>query len=117
MLRSWGATQITLRVADAARGDTSSQLGLTAPAAEDVQIYPAVVRCLNPVRDGTRRIQATFSGRAMAAAAEQFGVEDVASWLLLAQGILYRGKLMRIESVVSDHFGGSDYLYQVTARE
>jgi hypothetical protein len=117
MLRGLGGMQVTLRIADPSAGDTNSQLGLSAPTAAEVQIYPAVVRVITPAADGKRRIQATLSAKAVHPVAEQYGVEDVASWLLTAQALFYRGKLMRIETVISDRFGTADYLYHIMATE
>ena len=53
-----------------------------------------------PAPDGKRHWQVMFSARALRAAAEPYGVTDLANWLLTAQGIFYRGQLIPIRSVI-----------------
>jgi hypothetical protein len=117
LLRSGGDTQITVRISDPSTGDTSSQLGLEPPSAEDLQISPALVKALAPTEDGRRRIEAVISATSLKAIAKNYGVEDIAAWLLVAQGVLYYGNLMRIDIVTVDRFFGLDCLYHLTATE
>ena len=112
-----GGGRITLRISDPATGDTNSQLGITPPTAEDIQIAPAVVQPMPAAPDGTRRWQVMFSARALRAAAEPYGVTDIANWLLTSQGVFYRGRLLPIRSVISNSFADGDYLYLVVATE
>ena len=44
MLRSLGATRITVRMAQPAMDSTAGQLGMTCSGFEDVSLYPVVVR-------------------------------------------------------------------------
>ncbi len=117
MLRGMGGAGILLRVAAAAAGDTNSQLGLTPPATEDVPLAPAVIRTLVPTHDGRRQVKVLVSSGAVKAAAEARGESDVAAWLLCAQGLVHRDRLLHIDQVVSDHFAGSEYLYHIYASE
>jgi hypothetical protein len=117
MLRGLGGTQVILRVAAASTGDNQSQLGLTLPVCEDIPLSPVVIRMLKPTADGRRQIKALLSSGSVKEAAEARGVSDAATWLLCAQGLVYRGRLMRIESLVTDHFAGSEYLYHIFATE
>jgi hypothetical protein len=117
MVRALGGAQITLRIADASAGDTNSQLGLTPPTSEDLQISPALVRTIAPAANGSRRIEVTLSAKAVKPFADQYGVDDVPTWLLTAEGVLFRGQLMHIDTVISDHLGGMDYLYHIVATE
>lgn len=117
MVRALGGLQITLRIADPSTGDTNSQLGLTPPVSEDVQISPALVRTIAPSPNGGKRIEVTLSAKAVKPIADQYGVDDVPTWLLTAEGILFYGKLMHIDTVISDHLGGMDYLYHIMATE
>jgi hypothetical protein len=117
MLRGLGGTGILLRVAAASAGDTNSQLGLTPPACEDVPLSPAVVRALPATKDGRRQVKVMISSGAVKAAAEARGVTDAATWLLCAQGLVYRDKLMHIDTVMTDHFAGSEYLFHIFATE
>jgi len=116
-LRAMGGGRITLRISDPSAGDTNSQLGITPPTAEDIQIAPAVVQSMPPAPDGTRRWQVMFSARGLRAAAEPYGVTDISSWLLTSQGVVYRGRLMPIRSVINNSFADGDYLYLVIATE
>jgi len=117
MLRMMGSTRVTLRISDPSTGDTNSQLGITPPTAEDIQIAPAVVQSAASAPDGTRRWEVMFSARALRAAAEPYGVTDISSWLLTSQGVVYRGRLMPIRSVINNSFADGDYLYLVIATE
>lgn len=89
MVRALGGAQITLRIADASAGDTNSQLGLTPPTSEDVQISPALVRTIAPSANGSKRIEVTLSAKAVKPLADQYGVDDVPTWLLTAEGVLF----------------------------
>lgn len=117
LLRSGGDTQVTVRVSNPSTGDTGSQLGLEPPTAADLQIAPALVKALEPTADGKRRIEAVISATSLKAIAKDYGVQDIAAWLLVAQGVLYYGNLMRIDSVTTDKFLGADCLYHLTATE
>lgn len=117
MARALGGTQVTLRFAGPSSGDTSSQLGLAPPVSQDLQIYPALVRTITPSPNGSRRIEVTLSAKAIQSIADDQGVSDIPTWLLTAEGIVFRSKLLRIDMVISDHLGGIDYLYRITATE
>ncbi len=117
MLRALGGTQVKVRVAAPSAGDTNSQLGLTPPVCEDIPLSPAVIRTLKPTSDGRRQIRAMVSSGSIAAAAAAQGETDAATWLLCAQGLVYRNRLMHIDSVIADHFAGSEYLYYIVATE
>jgi hypothetical protein len=116
LLRSCGIAQVSLRIADAATGDTSSQLGLEPPPSEDIQISPAVVTSLPPGPDGSRRVQVVLSATAVESLAKKYHITDVPTWLLTAQGVVQHDQLWHIDSVTVDHFG-SDCLYHLTATE
>jgi hypothetical protein len=117
MLRSLGATQVTLRMAQPRMDSASDELGLVCRGFEDVSLYPVVVRSTAMAPNETVKVEALVSGTAAQAAATAHGVEDVATWLLEAHGLLYRGKLLHVDSVVTDHFAGSEYLYHILASE
>jgi hypothetical protein len=117
LLRSGGDTQVTVRISNPSTGDTNSQLGLEAPSAADLQISPALVKALEPTENGKRRIEAVVSAASLNTIAKNYGVEDLAAWLLLSQGVLYYGNLMRIDAVTVDRFLGHDCLYHLTATE
>ncbi len=114
---AWAASEVTLRLSDPATGDTSSQLGITPPTAEDVQIAPAVVQAMAPEADGTRRIQVLLSATSLHAIADSYGVTNIPPWLLGSRGLVYRGQVMPIRSVTVNSFAGDDYLYLLIATE
>jgi hypothetical protein len=116
-LRALGGGQVTLRVSDPSTGDTNSQLGITPPTAEDIIIAPAAVQPLAAAADGTRRIEVLLSAKSLHAAAEPYGVTDISRWLLNSQGLVYRGQLMPIRSVISHSFADGEYLYLAIATE
>lgn len=117
LLRTLGGVRVTLRISDPSAGDTNSQLGITTPTSEDVPISPAAVQSVKPAADGTRNWEILFSARGLRAAAEPYGVTDLASWLLTSQGVVYRGKLLSIKSVVSESFADGEYCYLAIATE
>ena len=116
LLRALGGTQVTLRLSDPSSGDTSSQLGLEAPPAEDLQISPAVVRALEP-GNGRRRIEAVVSATALRTIAKDYGVQDLGAWLLGMQGVLQCDQVWRIAEVLVDRFVDTECLYHLIATE
>jgi hypothetical protein len=117
LLRSLGATQITLRINDPSSGDTGSQIGLEPTPSEDLQIYPAMARALPPGTNGERRLEVVLSAVALKPIAKTYGVEDIVAWLRAAQGIVHYGQLMHIEEVGAEQYFGSDCLYRLTITE
>ena len=117
MLRSLGATRVTLRIALPAIDGLGNQLGMTCVGFEDVSLYPVVVRETTMFANETVRLEVLVSATAASAAATTRGVADVATWLLEAHGVVYRDKLLHVDSVVVDHFAGSEYLYHILASE
>lgn len=117
LLRSLGATQITLRINDPSSGDTGSQIGLEPAPAEDLQIYPAVVRALPPDAGGERRLEVVLSALALKPISKTYGVEDIVAWLRAAQGIVHYGQLMHVENVDAEQYFGSSCLYRLTVTE
>jgi hypothetical protein len=117
MLRSLGATSITVRVAQAPVNSTGNQLGMASGTFEDIMLFPVVVRSMTIAANETLRVEVLVSATAALAAATAHGVEDVTTWLLEAHGVLYRDKLLHVDSVIVDHFAGSEYLYHILASE
>ena len=117
MLRSLGATQITVRVAQPAIESNAYELGMSCGGFEDIVLYPVVVRSTALASNETVKVEVLVSATAALAAATARGIEDVATWLLEAHGVLYRNKLLHVDSVIVDHFAGSEYLYHILASE
>jgi hypothetical protein len=120
-LRALGGHKVTLRISDPAAGDTNSQLGITPPTTEDIVIAPAKVQEMQPPAavavDGNRRWQVMFSARALRAAAAPYGVTDLTAWLTGSQGIVWRGRLIPITSVICQSFADGEYMYLAIATE
>ena len=117
MLRSLGATQITVRMAQPMADSTAGELGLTCGGFEDILLYPVVVRSTAMAANETVKVEVLISATAALAAATTRGVDDVATWLLEGHGVLYRNRVLHIDSVIVDHFAGSEYLYHILASE
>lgn len=117
MLRCLGATQISLRIAEPSEGDTKAQLGMTTPAVEDVPLSPAVVRTTSAEHEPRRRYEILLSVRALQQAVERYQITDVATWLLTAAALVYGESLLHIQTVMVDHYAGSEYLYRIFASE
>lgn len=116
MLRVLGGEHITLRLADPSAGDTNSQLGITPPTASDIEIAPAVVQA-EAAASGAQRVQVLVGNKTLQPIADSYGVTDIPTWLMSTQGLVYRGKLFPIMTVLSQEFAGGDYLYLLTATE
>ncbi len=117
LLHTFGKTQVTLQLANPSSGDTQSQLGLEAPAAQELQISPAAVKSLEPMPDGKRRIEVILSITSLAPIAKVYQVEDITAWLRTLQGVVWGSDLMRISQVTVDKFLGADCLFHLTATE
>lgn len=117
LLRSFGNTQVRLRLANASSGDTSSQLGLEAPPSQDLPISPAAVKALEPMPDGKRQIEVILSITSLQAIAKAYQVEDITAWLRTFEGVVWGDDLMRIAKVTVDKFLGADCLFHLTATE
>jgi hypothetical protein len=116
MLRVLGGEQITLRLADPSSGDTNSQLGITPPTASEIEIAPAVVQA-EAGANGAQRVQVLVGNKTLQPIADSYGVTDIPAWLMGTQGLVYRGKLFPIITVLSQEFAGGEYLYLLTATE
>ena len=117
MLRSLGATRITVRVPQPTADSTGNQLGMSCGGFEDVSLFPVVVRSTAMASNETVKVEVLVSANAAVAAATERGIDDVATWLLEAHGVLYRNKVLHVDSVIVDHFAGSEYLYHILASE
>ena len=117
LVRFLGGAQITLRLADPATGDTANQLGLEPPPAEDLQLSPVVIRDLPAASNGKRRMEVLFSASTIRPLAKSHGIEDIAAWLLAAEGILCFEHLLHVEAVAVDKVLGADCLFHITATE
>ena len=114
MLRALGGETVTVLfpIATDASG-TSSELGLTPAAVEEVAFAPVVVRALAP-EDGRARRELVFAASAIAAQAESRAASAEALFHS-AVGVVHEGRLLRIAAVTPELFAGSASLYRVVA--
>jgi hypothetical protein len=117
MVRSLGATQVSLRIAEPSSGDTNSQLGITTLTVEDVPLSPAVVLTVSAAHEPTARYEVRLSPTSVQQAASIYHVDDMATWLLTAVALVYGDKVLHIDTVMIDQYAGAEYLYRVFASE
>jgi hypothetical protein len=117
MMRSLGATQVSLRIAEPSTGDTNAQLGITTPTVEDMPLSPAVVLTVSAPHEPRVRYEVGLSSSSVQQAVSMYRVDDVADWLLTAVALVYGDKVLHIDSVLVDQYAGADYLYRIFASE
>jgi hypothetical protein len=117
MMRSLGATQVSLRIAEPSTGDTSCQLGITTPTVEDLPLSPVVVLPVSAGHEPKVRYEIRLSAASVQQAVSMYSVEDTAAWLLTAVALVYGDKVLHIDSVLVDQHAGADCLYRVFASE
>lgn len=124
LLRSMGNTAVTLRLPSSlAIGGTSSEIGITPPSFDDVDLTPAAVRSLpgsQSVQTGGNvrgRFELLVSATAVLAQVEKRNVDSAEDLFASALGVIHNGTLLRIESLTADEYSGSAYLYRVIAAE
>ncbi len=117
MLRALGGETVSLIFPMPGASDANTVgLGLSAVAAEDVSISPVVMRPLAN-DSGRARREFLFAAAPVYAQAELRAIGSAEDLFQSALGILHQGRLMHIESVTPELFGGSAYLYRVVAVE
>ena len=119
MLRVLGGTEVTLRLPGQPVGEaTAVELGLVQPLVEDVPLTPVVVL---PIQTGPRRGQRRYdllcSASAIGRLVEGRSFNSVEALFNALLGIVYAGKLLHVESLSAEEFGGVPSVYRVTANE
>ena len=119
LLRALGGDQIALVLPiPTETGSDSTQLGLTDPGIQQLTISPVVVRTLPAPNTGPRvRLEFLISASAVANAVDAEGAESAQALFGLALGIQHQADLFHIESVSTEYFAGTPYLYRVVAVE
>jgi hypothetical protein len=99
-------------------GSDSTQLGLTDPGVQQLIISPVVVRTLAAPIAGPRvRLEFLISASAVADAVDAEGADSAEALFDLALGVQHQADLFHIESVSTEYFAGTAYLYRVVAVE
>jgi hypothetical protein len=119
LLRTLGGDQIGLVLPLPTEiGTDSTQLGLTDPGVQQLTIFPVVVRTLPAPSAGPRvRLEFLISASAVNDAVEAEGADSAEALFDLALGIQHQADLFHIESVSTEYFAGTAYLYRVVAVE
>jgi hypothetical protein len=119
LLRALGGDQIGLVLPmPTETGSDSTQLGLVDPGIQQLTISPVVVRTLAAPNTGPRvRLEFLISASALANAVDAEGADSAEALFDLALGIQHQADLFHIESVSTEYFAGTAYLYRVVAVE
>jgi len=117
MMRSLGASLVSLRTAEPSSGDINNQLGITTPTVEDVPLSPAVIVAVSAPHEPVTRYEVRLSAASVQQAASMYQVADMATWLLTAVGLVYGDRVLQIDSVLVDQYAGAEYLYRVFVSE
>ncbi|HWF39779.1 MAG TPA: hypothetical protein VG322_14750 [Candidatus Acidoferrales bacterium] len=119
LLRVLGGNQIGLVLPlPTETGSDSTQLGLTDPGVQQLTISPVVVRTLPAPSTGPRvRMEFLISASAVASAVDAEGAASGEALFDLALGIQFQTDFFHIESVSTEYFAGTAYLYRVVAVE
>ncbi len=119
LLRALGGDQIGLVLPlPTETGSDSTQLGLTDPGVQQLIISPVVVRTLAAPIAGPRvRLEFLISASAVADAVDAEGADSAEALFDLALGVQHQADLFHIESVSTEYFAGTAYLYRVVAVE
>ena len=118
LLRALGNDQIALVFPIPTTGGTNTELGLSDPGVQMLPLAPAVVRTLaSPSSGPSRRLEFLLSASAVANAVDAAGADSATSLFNLALGVQYQADLFHIESINTEYFAGTAYLYRVIAVE
>ena len=117
MLRSNGATEVSLRITEPNGGTTADQLGITLPSVEDVPLSPAVVRPVSGPNESKQRYEVLIGYESLEQAIGNYGIDDVATWLLTSVALIYGKRMLHVDTVIVDHYAGAEFLYRVLASE
>jgi hypothetical protein len=118
LLRTLGGDDIRVLFPSPMAPDSGSQLGITAPAVNELTIAPAAARSLSSDNhQGRLRIQFMFAASVMDSILQNQGMDSAETFFNGALGIVHQGRLLRVEAVEADFIGSLAYLYKVTAVE
>ena len=116
LLRTLGPSEITL-VLPVDTDNPKADLGLGSPIVEQVVLSPVVVRRLPRTTRGNLRLELLLSASVIQEQLDQRDFDSADDLFDTALGVLCSDKLLRIESVGSDSFAGSAYLYHVNVTD
>ena len=119
MLRVLGGTEVWLRLPGPPMGEaTAIELGLAQPVIEDVPVSPVVILPLTAdPRRSRLRYDLLFSASSVNRLMDTRGFDSVEALFNGALGVIFDDKLLHVESLAAEMFGGVACLYRVTATE
>lgn len=116
-LRSLGGDEVQLRLPQPLTAGPLQGLGKNTPVMQDVSVAPAVVRPLDAAADGRKRFEVLFPASVIQQQVEMQQFPSAVELFEAVAGIVSSGKLLRVESIASQYFGATAYLYRVTVVE
>jgi len=116
MVRALGGGPMTLRVPSAAVVGLVRELGMTAPALEELEVGPVVVRKLAD-KAGRSRVEVIVSASSLAPLLAARGEDSAYLLLKSAESLMYEQRVFRVTEVSAESFGGLEYMYRVTGVE
>jgi len=118
LLRAVGGDDVQVLLPAPVAPDPGAQLGLVAPAVNEVVIAPAAARSLSSLNnEGRLRIQFLFATSVVDPIIQSQGLASAEEFFNGALGIVHQGRLLRVEKIEADFIGSLAYLYKVTASE
>ena len=119
LLQTLGGATVVVRVPGGInQASDAAEMGAASIMVEDVTIHPVVVRTLHGVSNtGRGQKQLIFSAASLIRAREIYSASEAVDFFTTAIGVLLEDKLLRVEGVESDEFGGVPYLYRVVVGE
>jgi hypothetical protein len=118
LLRTLGGCTVWVRVPiGLSTADDAAQLGLAASGTQDIALSPVVARHARNSKGSLKKLELLISAASLAQAKEINDANSAEEFFDSALGVVYSGKLLRVESVLVDEFGGVPYLYRVSVSE
>ncbi len=118
LLRSLGGTEVTFLFPMPVGGGTLSELGAAGQTAQQVMFSPALIKSLAPPNDGSKvRFQVVIAASSVNPVLDEMQVATGNDLFEASLGMLYEGRLLRVKSVVTEHFAESAYLFLVTVTD
>lgn len=97
----------------------AAQIGLNAPAFQDVPLAPAIFRKVRvPMQEGApTKYEVLISASAIASLVAGMAMTSADTLFQIASGIVLSGKIFLVEAVAAPEAFGQVYLYRVLVRE
>ena len=118
MVRAVGGSKVTVLFPLSIGGGTLSELGAAGQTAEQVIFCPAALRTLPPANNESKvRIEILLPAVAVNPVLDARSVATGKDLFEGALGVLHEGRLLRIQSVVTEYFAEAAYLFRLTVSD